>query len=138
MTFAEAQEFRALQTLMAHQAGMDNHARRRKRVPVVREAIKNAVAEKASLGVKTSASNARIRENRKQERAAQRSAGLNGSLPKPPAPETGAPGATPSPPSVMAPAKPDPAGSPNPPPAVKRPATSAVSLWGKVDAVNKH
>lgn len=137
MTFAEAQEFRALQTLMTHQAGMDNHARRRTRVPVVREAIKNAVAEKASLGVKTSASNARIRENRKQERAGQRSAGLNGSLPKPPAPDTGAPGATPSPPSVMDPGKPDPAGPPNPP-AATRPATSAVSLWSKVDAVNKH
>ena len=58
MTFAEAKEYRALQRLLTEQAALNNHARRRKRVPVVRKEIRDAVAEKASLGVKTSASNA--------------------------------------------------------------------------------
>lgn len=137
MTFAEAKEYRALQNLMADQAGLDNHARRRERVPVVRKAIKNAVAEKASLGVKTGASNARIRENRKQEQADQRSAGLNGSLPKSPTPRAETPAATPSPPSATNPGRPNPA-DPSKSPAAQRTTTNAISLWGKVDAVNKH
>jgi hypothetical protein len=60
MSFAEAKEYRAFQNLMADQAALDNHSRRRQRAPVVRKAIKDAVTEKTSLGVKTSASNARI------------------------------------------------------------------------------
>lgn len=83
MTFAEAKEYRALQALTAAQAGLNNHARRRKRMPIVRSAIKAAIAEKKSLGIETSASEANIRENRSKEKAAQRSAGLHGALPKP-------------------------------------------------------
>lgn len=80
MSFAEAKEYRAMQNLMAEQASMNNHARRQTRIPSVRKAIKVALEEKAFLSIKTSNSKANIRENRARERAALRSAGMNGSL----------------------------------------------------------
>ncbi len=136
MTFAEAKEYRAMQDLMAQQAGFDNHARRRTRVPVVREAIKTALDEKASLGIKTNASNARIRENRTKEKASQRSAGLNGALSRaasgtqvPPTITTSAPPPDPGPPATK---------ESTSAPVASRPGSHALSLWSMVNAVDKH
>jgi hypothetical protein len=35
-----------MQSLMADQASLDNHSRRRQRMPIVRKVIKDAIAEK--------------------------------------------------------------------------------------------
>lgn len=136
MTFAEAKEYRATQRLMVQQAGLNNHARRRERVPVIRQAIKDSLIEKASLGVKTKASNAHIRENRKQEKASQRTAGFNGALPKPAAPPSVIP-VEPSSEPISQTDMPDQVPLATPP-ASSRPATDAISLWSEVDAVQKH
>ncbi|HQC98306.1 MAG TPA: hypothetical protein PK306_21630 [Aquabacterium sp.] len=135
MTFAEAKEYRALQALLVEQAAFDNHARRRKRVPAVREEIRAAVAEKASQRIKTSASNAHIRHNRARERAAQRSAGLNGALqqphmtgeqPRSPAPVAAAAS---EPGSPVAPSLPSSASA-------DRSGTNALALWDEIDSAN--
>lgn len=54
----------------------------------MRQTIKDAVIEKKETPVKTSAAKANIIENRAQERADGRSAGLNGTLPTAAAPGT--------------------------------------------------
>lgn len=137
MSFAEAKEYRAMQSLMADQASLDNHSRRRQRMPIVRKAIKDAIAEKAMLGIKTSTSNANIRENRRQEQADQRSQSLNGTLPKAATTSIGVTEKTSELPPATGTEQSDHTNPPNPP-SVKRPATSSVALWSKVDAVNKH
>lgn len=119
-SFAEAREYRAIQHLLVKQAALNNHERRRKRFPTVRQAIKNAAREKAETCGKTSGAKAHIRENRAQERANQRSAGLNGAL---------ATAALPS------------AAKANAAEEIQREPEAggnAKSLWGKVHAVNKH
>lgn len=137
MSFAEAKEYRALQKLMADQAGLDNHARRRKRMPILRKAIKDAVIEKAAQGVKTRASNAHIKENRRQEQAAQRSPSLNGALPKAPAPTTTEREKASLQPPTTGTEQSDATNLHNSP-ETKRSEENAMSLWSKVDAVNKH
>jgi len=132
MTFAEAKEYRALQSLLAEQAALDNHGRRRKKVPAVRKEIKAAIAEKASLGIKTSASNANIRENRSRERAAQRSAGLNGALQHPPATSGQTQAAPPTSAPATAPPKSAPPSPPRPP-ASGHASTDALTLWDEID-----
>ena len=137
MTFAEAKEYRAMQNLMAEQAGMNNHVRRRTRMPNVRKAIKVALEEKAALGIKTSTSNANIIENRGDERAAHRSAGLNGFLPTPNSSEVlSSTTATTKSPLVEA-DQTDATTSASTPSSEKRNTSSAVSLWSRIDATTK-
>ena len=124
VTFAEVKEYRAMQVLLVEQAGLENQARRRKRAPVVRDQIRFAIAEKASLGVKTTASNANIRQNRSNERAAQRSAGFNGVLNETSSCEPARSPALASEPVLPLPLSPISAGNLG---------ASALALWGEID-----
>ncbi|TYC60279.1 hypothetical protein ETQ85_07225 [Zoogloea oleivorans] len=137
MSFAEAKEYRAMQNLMADQASLNNHSRRRQRLPVVRKAIRDAVTEKAMLGIKTSTSNANIKKNRRQEQADQRSQSLNGALPKAPTIDAGLKENASTRPPTTGTEQSDSTNPPNPS-SVKRPETSSIALWGKVNAVNKN
>lgn len=134
-SFPEAKEYRAIQNLLVAQADFNNHGRRRKRIPVIRQAIRKAVREKAETNAKTSGSNARIRENRAQERANQRSAGLNGALPTVPSPSK------PADSQKRSATTPSPSTSNANPTAGQQiesgTAKKAKSLWSKVNAVNK-
>ena len=88
VSFSEADNYRAWQAALTGQAGFNAHGKRRTRLPFVRQTIKNALTEKKGTPVKTSAAKANILENRAQEQANERTAGLNGALPsrrRPPA-----------------------------------------------------
>jgi hypothetical protein len=80
-SFAEAKEYRARQQLLIDQADLNNYGRRRKRVVAIRKVIKKSLQEKKEEGGLVLGSKKNIRENRAQERAGERSSGLNGSLP---------------------------------------------------------
>jgi hypothetical protein len=80
-SFSEAKEYRALQRKYSEQAGLNHHGQQRERTLVVKQAIKDAVAEKNLLPAQSSRSRKKIRENRSAEKAKFRSAGLNGALP---------------------------------------------------------
>jgi hypothetical protein len=82
-SFSEADNYRGCQESLTRQAAFNAHGSRRKRLPFVRQTIKDAVKEKKETPFKTSAAKANIIENRAQERADQRTAGLNGVLPQP-------------------------------------------------------
>jgi hypothetical protein len=102
---------------------------------VVKQAIKEAVAEKNLLPVQPKGSKRQIRENRSAEKAKFRGAGLNGALPvQPPAPVSPPNGAQPTTPSLSgAGAEPSTQSQPN-----ESTATAKFkSLWSKVDAVSK-
>jgi len=135
MTFAEAKEYRALQILVTEQAALDNHGRRRKKTPVVRAEIQAAVAEKASLGVKTSGSNANIRKNRGDERAAERSAGLNGAVQQAPASGRRTRSASSTPTLATTTAASSQSAPPSPPgsPVAGPSGTDALALWDEID-----
>lgn len=81
-SFAEAENYRGRQELLTKQARLNAHGKRRERQPFIRQTIKDAVKERKETPIKTSAANARIRENRAQERANERTPRLNGALPK--------------------------------------------------------
>lgn len=105
--------------------------------PTLWKAKNRGNLKKAMLGIKTSTSNANIKENRRQEQADQRSQSLNGALPKAPTIDAGLKENA----STLSPTtgteQSDSTNPPNPPSA-KRPATSSVALWSKVNAVNKN
>ena len=61
---------------------MNAHGKRRERLPFVRKTVKNALTEKKNTPFKTSTANANIIENRAEERATERTAGLNGVQPQ--------------------------------------------------------
>lgn len=79
-SFAEVKEYRARQRLLTNQAELDNFTRRRKRIPAIRKAIKKSLVEKSLEENFSFGSVEEIRENRAQEKANQRSPGLNGAL----------------------------------------------------------
>ena len=83
LSFSEVDNYRGMQELLAKQAGLNAHGKRRQRLPFVRQTIKNALEEKKETPFKTSAAKANIIEHRAQERADGRTAGLNGVLPQP-------------------------------------------------------
>lgn len=87
-SFAEAESYRGWQALLTQQAAFNAHGKRRERQPFIRQTIKDAVKEKKETPLKSSAAKARIRENRAQERANERSPGFNGVLPATAPPET--------------------------------------------------
>ena len=118
-SFAEAENYRGWQEVLTRQAAFNAHAKRRKRLPFVRQTIKVAVQEKKETTAKTSAAKGGIRENRAQERANERSPGLNGVLTSTAPPETVTDAAT------------DTSARPNQVNKLKQ-------LWSKVDAISKN
>ena len=122
-SFAEAASYRGWQDLLTQQAALNAHGKRRKRLPFVRQTIKDAVKEKRETPVKTSAAKAGIRENRAQERANERSPRLNGALPATAPPETVGNPAT---------------GHVTDTSAKPSQADKFKQLWSKVDAISKN
>jgi hypothetical protein len=100
---------------------------------VVKQAIKEAVAEKNLLPAQPMGSKRQIRENRSAEKAKFRGAGLNGALPvQPPAPA--------SPPSGVQPTTPTLSSGAGAAPSTPNESTATAkfkSLWSKVNAVSK-
>jgi hypothetical protein len=77
-SFAEVKDFRAIQKQLVSQAELNHYSKRRISIRTVKAAVKKSVADKRSTP-----SNGRaldIRQNRSQERANERSPGLNGAL----------------------------------------------------------
>lgn len=71
-SFAEAMSYRTNQRLLTEQAGLNNHAKRRIRIPAIKSSIKNCLHKKNEDKIHTSSSRAKIRENRAIERARER------------------------------------------------------------------
>lgn len=135
-SFAEAKEYRAFQRKVSEQAELNHHGQRRERTPVVKQAIKQAVAEKNLLPIPPSRSKRQIRENRAAEKAKFRGEGLNGALPvESAAGESTVTGALPATPTrgdgtvATTSRKSKPKDSPS--------TAKFRSLWSKVDAVSK-
>jgi hypothetical protein len=82
LSFSEVDNYRGWQDALERQAAFNAHGKRRERLPFVRKTIENALEEKKNTPFKTSAAKPNIIENRAQERADQRSVGLNGALPQ--------------------------------------------------------
>ncbi|MFY9510851.1 MAG: hypothetical protein WAQ05_07745 [Rubrivivax sp.] len=136
-SFPEAKEYRALQRKYAEQAGLNHHGQQRQRTPVVKQAIKEAVAEKNLLPVQPKGSKRQIRENRSAEKAKFRSAGLNGALPaQPPAPASPPSGAQAATPTLSSDGGAEPS-TPNESTATATATAKFKSLWSKVNAVSK-
>jgi hypothetical protein len=119
-SFSEADNYRGVQELLTRQAGFNAHGKRREQLPIVRETITNAIKEKKETPFKTSAAKANILENRAQERANQRTAGLNGALPQASAPA--------GKPSIV---------SASDTPAKASRTDKFKQLWSKIDATSK-
>lgn len=135
-SFAEANEYRALQRKYREQAELVHHHQQRQRNAAVKQAIKDAVAEKKQVAIESKSSKQRVRENRAEEKARFRGASLNGALPtKPQLPS--------SPPGNTQPQTSESSGGSgaqaHTPPQPTETATSAnfKSLWSKVNAVRK-
>ncbi|GAA5176215.1 hypothetical protein GCM10025771_10360 [Niveibacterium umoris] len=121
-SFAEAASYRGWQEVLTRQAAFNAHGKRRERQAFIRQTIKDAVKGKKETPIKTSAAKAGIRENRAQERANERSPGLNESLPTTLLLETVAPPAA----SAVADSSVKPST-----------ADKFKQLWSKVDAISK-
>ncbi|AMP08234.1 integrase core domain protein [Collimonas arenae] len=134
-SFAETANYRAMQNLLTEQAGLNSHAKRRQRIPVVRKIIQVAIQEKKTVNIKTSGAKAQIRENRAQERANERSPGLNGAISSaPPFPASDKKN------NLASDAKTGVVRPDNVPETIAESNTMSKtkSLWEKVNAVNKH
>lgn len=83
LSFSEVDNYRGWQNTLARQAAFNAHGKRRERLPFVRKTIRDAAKEKKNTPFKTSAAKANIIENRAQERADDRTVGLNGARPMP-------------------------------------------------------
>lgn len=71
-SFAEATGYRAEQRGLAEQAGLNNHVKRRKRTPIIRQSIRESINKKKEDKASVSSSRTQIRENRAEERAKER------------------------------------------------------------------
>lgn len=115
-SFPEVKEFRAIQKQLVSQAELNHYSKRRISVRAVKAEVQKSVLEKrnslmGSRGVD-------IRQNRAQERANERSSGMNGALSLSPITETGSLPSRPAP-------TPDAEHNKN-----------DISMWDEVDAVN--
>lgn len=77
-SFAEVKDFRAIQKQLVRQAELNHYSKRRVSIRTVKAAVKKSVADKRSTPLAGRAVD--IRQNRSQERANERSSGLNGAL----------------------------------------------------------
>ncbi|WP_341521418.1 hypothetical protein AABC73_25300 [Pseudomonas sp. G.S.17] len=80
-SFSEAKEYRSLQKLLVDQASLENHVRRNTRSVHVRKSIKEAVYAKNSSTMRGQNAKDNIIASRAEERASERTSGMNGAIP---------------------------------------------------------